>query len=459
MALTTRHPGPAIVAHDETPKENHTTLRHVARRRVQAVRGAVAARIPAVPSKSATHRALVAAALARGESRILRPLVADDTRITAAGLRQLGVTIDDANRDVWIVRGAGPRLAGGGELSLGDSGTSLRFLLAAAALGSIPAQLDGSARLRERPVGELARALGDLGASVRCTAGGGGLPAFAGGRFPEGGAVRIAGSPSSQFASALLLIGAALPRGLDLRVDPPVVSRPYVELTVEVLAAFGPRVEQVEPNRWRVQRTEYPGVELEIEGDASSASYFLALPAIVGGRVRVDGLRPRSVQPDARLGAILASLGCTVRTGEAWVEVEGRGETPGFELEIGDAPDLVPTLAAIALFASGPTTLRGVSHLRVKESDRLELLARNLTALGRPARALQDRLEIGAPAGALRGARIETRSDHRMAMAFAVAGLKLPGVEIDDADCVAKSNPDFWELLERVVAGTGDAGP
>jgi 3-phosphoshikimate 1-carboxyvinyltransferase len=424
----------------------------MAGRPIRPAAGALDAVLRAAPSKSVTHRALVAAALASGPSTILGPLDADDTRATREGLSGLGVdirTVDGA----WIVHGCGGAPPGGGELFLHESGTSLRFLLAVAALGAAPSTLDGAPRLRERPTRELAAVLEALGARVRLGPSPGGLPLRAGGRTPHGGSARVRGDRSSQFASALLLVAPRLAGGLELVLEPPVVSRPYLELTRRVLVDFGVRVEQRGPLRWHVAAGDPRGREYRVEGDHSSASYFLAAAAIVGGRMRMEGLRRDSAQPDARLAGILERLGCEVEGDAETLEVRGAGTVAPFDVELRDAPDLAPTLAVLGLFAAGPCAIRGIGHLRFKESDRLAVLAANLTRLGRPAMVDGEDLLIAAPAGALRGTSIATASDHRMAMAFAVAGLRVPGVEIDDPTCVSKSNPGFWRELERLEAG------
>ncbi len=233
-------------------------------------------------------------------------------------------------------------------------------------------------------------------------------------------------------------------------LEPPIVSLPYVELTERMLRAFGVAIDRPGPLHWQVEPGDYAGRELRVEGDHSSASYFLAAAAVRGGRVRIDGLDPQSVQPDARLGALLEQMGCRRTTGDDWIEIEGTGSVSAFDVDLSDAPDLGPTVAVLGLFADGPSVLRGVAHLRHKESDRLALLAENLTALGRPAHAEGDRLVIGERPARFQEATIRTAGDHRMAMAFALAGLAVDGVNVDDADCVAKSNPAFWEAFERL---------
>jgi 3-phosphoshikimate 1-carboxyvinyltransferase len=418
-------------------------------RTIRPAESAPDAELAAPPSKSVTHRALVAAALADGPSTILGPLLAEDTSVTRAGLRELGVPVEERDGG-WTVHGCSGRVAGGGRLWLGDSGTSARFLLALAALSRMPSRLDGSSRLRQRPLQELGEALRRLGSRIRLAPHGGGLPAEAGGSPPGGGTVRVASGRSSQFASALMLVGSRLPGGLDLTLEPPAVSLPYVELTERVLRRFGVVVQRVEPLRWRVAEGGYAGRDYRVEGDHSTASYFLAAAALLGGRVMVRGLDPDSPQPDACLAKILERLGCRVARDRDSVEVRGSGRIPSFDLTMGHAPDLVPTLAILGLFSEGASIVRGVAHLRHKESNRLEMLARNIRVLGREAEAVEDRLEIGPPTGMLRGDRISTASDHRMAMAFAVAGLRLKGVVIDDANCVAKSDPRFWDRLEAL---------
>ncbi len=422
-------------------------------RLVHAVQGRLDAVVQAPPSKSATHRALVAAALASGPSVILDPLDADDTRRTLGGLADLGIPVS-ATPGRWEVRGLGGRVPGGGAIRLGQSGTSLRFLLAAAALGERPSRLDGEMRLRERPIQELVRALLELGARVEAEGAAGSPPLVAGGSPPQGGSVALPAGTSSQFASALLLVGARLPRGLELRLEGRAVSLPYVDLTVACLGTFGVPVARLDGAAWRVPPCDYSGREVSVEGDPSSASYFLAAAAIVGGRVRVEHLDPGSPHPDARLGGILERLGCRVSTGRAFIEVEGTGRIPPFAVDLSQTPDLAPTLAVLALFSDGPCEIKGVPHLRLKESDRLEALAAGLRAFGREAEPTEDSLWVGPPPERpLRGTRVSTRSDHRIAMAMAVAGLRIGEVEIDDAACVAKSNPGFWTQLEAMAGG------
>jgi 3-phosphoshikimate 1-carboxyvinyltransferase len=405
----------------------------------------------AVPSKSDTHRALVAAALARGESEIVAPLLADDTSRTRDGLAALGARFAEFP-STWRVEGTAGSLPGGAKLSLGESGTTCRLLSAVAALGVEPSLLDGAPRLRERPLRPLLEALASLGARIEADPRTGGLPLRIGGRPLRGGAVRVPGGQTSQFASALLLVGARLPGGLEVEVEPPHVSLPYLRMTLLTLSAFGVVASQPREGTWRVPETDYAGLRYRVEGDHSSASYFLAAAVATGGRVRVDGLEPDSLQADAAFGPLLRAAGARVSSAPGSVTVESAGTLDAFDVDLSAAPDLAPTVAVVALFAGGECRLRGLGHLRLKESDRLDAVAEGLRTLGAAVAIEGDALRVAPPARA-RGGIVQTRSDHRLAMAFAVAGLRIPGVVVDDAACVAKSNPGFWDDFAALEAG------
>jgi 3-phosphoshikimate 1-carboxyvinyltransferase len=397
----------------------------------------------AVPSKSATHRALVGAAMAAGRSTIAGPLVAEDTQRTLYGLRTLGVRIEE-DGGLWHVDGVAGSPRGGGIVHLGASGTSARFLTAFAALGSAPSLLDGTARLRERPMSELVDALRALGASV--DAPGGTLPVRAGGAPVPGGSVAVRGDQSSQFTSALLLAACGFRDGLRLQITGPRVSWSYVEMTLEMLATFGAVVERSHAGGFIVPPQTLHAAEVTVEGDHSSASYHLAAVAILGGRLRARGLRCDSLQPDARFLEDLTSLGCRIEHDGDDVVVTASGELPGFTWDLAGAPDLAPTAAVLALFASGPSRLSGLDHLRLKESDRLAVIAVNVEKLGAFAKVNGGTLTIEPPPrGALHGAVIDAAGDHRIAMAFALAGRALSGVSIDGPEAVAKSYPGYWQ--------------
>lgn len=417
---------------------------------IEAANGPVDAVFDAMPSKSATHRALIASALASGRSEIRGPLDSEDTRRTLAGLRELGVVVDE-REGAWIVEGAGGVIPGGGSIDLGASGTSARFLVALASLGERPSVLDGSTRLRERPMGELIGALSSLGASIAQPSRQA-WPLRAGGSSVRGGSVTLSGARSSQFASALLLAASSFERGVRLEVSSPRVSFAYVTLTVEMLESFGAVVVREGDAGFSMPRQRLRAANVAIEGDHSSASYLFAAAAILGGRVRVQGLRVPSAQPDARFLEDLRSIGCHVRADAGGVLVEGSGVVPAFSWDLADAPDLAPTAAVLALFAEARCVLSGLKHLTLKESDRLATLRVNLARLGAAVELDEGVISIDPPArGRATGAPIRVMDDHRMAMAFAIAGLRVTGTTIDQPESVAKSYPRFWEDLGSLI--------
>ena len=423
----------------------------MALRCIEPANGPVDADFLAMPSKSATHRALVAAAIASGVSEIRGPLDAADTRRTLEGLRGLGIRVDERER-AWIVHGSAGAIPGGGSIDVGASGTSARFLAALATLGARPTLLDGSSRLRERPMEELIQTLSALGAKVETAGGRASFPLRAGGRRVRGGRAAVSGARSSQFASALLLAAPAFEQGLRLEVAPPRVSFSYVRLTAEILESFGGSVSMEGEAGFAVPPQRLTATTLAIEGDHSSASYPLAAAAILGGRVRVRGLRAESAQPDARFLRDLAALGCRVDSDGADIVVEASGRVPAFSWDLADAPDLAPTAAVLALFAEGPCVLTGLQHVALKESDRLAVVKDNLNRLGACAEVDGGTLSIVPPRrGAAHGGTIMVADDHRIAMAFAIAGLSVPGVTIDEPGAVAKSYPRFWDDLAALV--------
>jgi len=406
-------------------------------------------RFSAPPSKSYTHRALIAGALAYGETVLRTPLLAQDTHRTLAALRTLGVSIT-GNGDPLRIRGTGGMFPTGGPvtLDLGDSGTSLRLLSSVALLASREVTLDGSPRMRERPVGPLADALTAMGGQVRYRGRTGFPPLTVQGVF-RGGTVTVDGSMSSQFASSLLLAGPCGREDLVLRIDPPPVSASYLDVTADIMAAFGVEVEREGTTIFRVPAGKgYRGREYRVEGDYSSASYLLALAAVAGGRVTVEGLAPRSVQGDRMFLSILASMGCNVRSEGDSVTVERAGPLHGVEAEMSSAPDTVMTVCAVAPFADSPTILTGTGHLQYNESVRIRVMAGRIRLLGGKVEVGEDRIRI-LPA-ALHGGTVDPAGDHRIAMAFAVIGLGAGGVTVEHAETVGKSFPGFWDQLRGV---------
>ena len=397
-------------------------------------------------SKSYTHRALMAAALAAGESVLTNALAAEDTELTAAALTQLGAGIDWQGTTIRVTGRGGRWLPAPLPIYLGNSGTSMRFLTALAALGEGEYLLTGTERLCQRPLGELLEALRQAGVQAVSERGDGCPPVRVTGGL-TGGKAQLSGAISSQYLSALLFIGPLAPKGLKIDITGELVSRPYVDLTLEVLGNFG-----ISYYREGYRYFELPGGqsylprEYEIEADASSASYFWAAAALTGGRVTITNLSLESSQGDAAFPEVLGRMGCAIESTPAGLTVQG-GPLQGVTVDMATMPDLVPTLAVLAAFAAGDTVITGVAHLRHKESDRLAAVATELGKLGIEARETADGLVIrgGTPKGAV----IHTYNDHRIAMSFAVAGLKIPGVAINDPECVAKSFPDFWQFFEK----------
>ncbi len=402
-------------------------------------------------SKSLTNRALVCAALADGESVLESPLEAEDTLLMREALRALGARVTE-EAGLWRVWGVAGRVGGGVSLSCGNAGTVLRFLAAVAAAAARPVRLDGSPRMRERPVGALADALRRLGARVAFE-GRDGFPPLTVAGPAVGGATPVASEESSQFLSALLLAGPLFARGLDATPDAGpggrVPSRPYVDLTRAVMRAFGRDVTVREDGAHVAAAGPYRPARTRVEGDASAAQYPLAAAVLAGGRVRVTGLDRTTLQGDAAILRFLEAAGAEVSDGPGFLEAHGPGPPlRPIAADCGDTPDLAPVLAVLALFARGESRLTGLSTLRVKESDRVAAIAAECERLGATVRAVRDEISI-RPAD-LRAATIETYGDHRIAMAFALVGLRVPGVRIRDPGCVAKTYPEFWTDLERL---------
>ncbi|MFZ2089553.1 MAG: 3-phosphoshikimate 1-carboxyvinyltransferase [Desulfobaccales bacterium] len=401
-------------------------------------------------SKSYTHRALIAAALAPGESILANALKAEDTELTTRALTMLGAGLDWQGRTVQV-RGAGGRLLpASASIFLGNSGTSMRFLTAVAALGQGVYRLTGTPRLCERPMGELLTALKDLGVRAISEQGNDCPPVVVQGGGFTGGHTSLSGAVSSQYLSALLLIGPLASRGVVIDITGELVSRPYVDITLSVLTAFG-----ITYSREGYQFFELPGGQsyqprhYDIEADASSASYFWAAAALTRGRVTITNLDLESVQGDIDFLSVLARMGCHLTSAPEGLTVEG-GPLRGIHMDMSAMPDLVPTLGVLAAFAEGETVVSGVAHLRHKESNRLAAVVTELRKMGITAEETPDGLCIVG--GVPQGAAIDTYDDHRIAMSFAVAGLKIPGVVVRDPGCVAKSFPDFWEYLEKLYS-------
>ncbi len=429
-------------------------------RRVEPLDGPLDATVRVPGSKSLTNRALVCAALASGTSTVDGALVADDTEAMRTALEALGAAVDrDPASGRLTVEGTGGRLRPGPVgLDVRLSGTTSRFLLPLVALGEGRYRLDGAPPLRARPMGPVLDGVRSLGAGVEHHGAPGHLPVtvVAPGGL-AGGDVAVPGDTSSQFLSGLLLAAPCTRDGVRLTVTTPLVSRPFVDLTTDVMAAFGARVERRGDRPgggpvFHVAPGGYRATAYRVEPDASAASYFLAAAAVVGGRATVEGLGTASRQGDARFADLLAAMGAQVERTAAATTVTGTGRLRGLgDVDMSDMPDMAQTLAVVAVFADRPTRVRGVELIRGHETDRIAAVVTELRRAGIDAREQRDGFVVHP--GRPRPARIETYDDHRMAMSFAVLGLAAPGIEIADPACVAKTFPGFWDVLDSLRDG------
>jgi 3-phosphoshikimate 1-carboxyvinyltransferase len=453
-------------------------------------------------SKSITNRALVLAALtAKGFAYALRGVLrSEDTELMIEGLRALGfrVLVEWSESAVFVSSEEGEPIipARGTDLFVGNSGTTMRFLTAVSSLGHGRFRLDGVPRMRERPIEDLLAALRQLGVGAFSEAGNGCPPVVVEADGLEGGRVRVKGDVSSQFLSGLILAAPFARRDVTVEIDGPLVSWAYVFMTAQMLRQWGLRIRQPdnhladialslnERRDWGARISEQAGGvcfhirgqqyeslpahrdkaeawsisqgldprhpwlrDYSIEPDASAASYFWGAAAVTGGRVTVPGLHRRGLQGDVRFAEVLDDMGCSLQEDESGLTVEG-GTLRGIDVDMNDISDTVMTLATVACFAEGPTTIRNVAHIRHKETDRLHALATELRRVGALVDEFADGLTITPRP--LHGAEVETYNDHRMAMSMALVGLRVPGVVIKNPGCVAKTYPAFFEDLERL---------
>jgi 3-phosphoshikimate 1-carboxyvinyltransferase len=425
----------------------------------------VSGRLRVPPSKSLTHRYLNLALLARRPLIVERPLLAEDTRLFLTALARCGWTMEERPAKAEIVLEPGIDSLGGAgagapvEIFCGNAGTLLRFLIASLAVRPGRWRLDGTARLRERPVAPLVEALRGLGAEIRELGSPGHAPLEIAGGTLVGGSTRLDAGESSQFLSALLMAGLAAPRPVTVEVTA-LTSAPYVEVTLAAARQCGGHIEIREEGARGLVYQTLPGLQpplrLRVEGDASAASYPAAAAALTGGEVALEGLAADSPQGDRRFLDLLGSMGADVVWGRDEVEVWG-GTLRAVEADLSGMPDMVPTLAALAPFAQGTTRIVNVAHLRLKESDRLAAMTAELRRLGAVVEEGRDRLDIagswhGSPPPADR-VTVDTHGDHRIAMSLALVGLRRPGVVIGSPQVVAKSYPAFWQDLQGLLRG------
>lgn len=403
-------------------------------------------------SKSLTNRALTVAALAAGTSRLTGVLDSQDTRVMIDSLQRLGLTVrhDPESCVVDILGCDGHIPARSADLWLENSGTSIRFLTALCTLGSGRYRLDGNSRMRERPIGELVHALRQLGGDVVCELGTDCPPVVIQASGLPGGVARIKGNVSSQYLSGLLMAAPAAKGPVEIVLEGPLVSEPYIDMTLAVMAKFNVQVETDRGGRYACQPQPYRATNYDIEPDASAASYFFAAAAITGGKVTVSGLTRHSLQGDLQFVDALEKMGSRVTFAAGGVTVEGR-PLKGIDIDMGAISDTAQTLAAVAPFADGPTRIRNVAHIRHKETDRIAALVTELRRLGLTIEEHDDGLTIH-PAPPL-PATIHTYDDHRMAMSFALIGLRSPGIRIANPECTSKTYPEFFQDLKKLCEG------
>lgn len=405
-------------------------------------------------SKSMTARALILAALASGPSTVRRPLIARDTLLMVEGLRAVGVAVDTSDDDLWTVTPGGS-FKGDTAVDCGLAGTVMRFLPPVAALADGPVAFDGDPHARKRPNDGVIKALRDLGVSIDD-----------GGRLAlpftvnatgsvKGGELAVDASKTSQLVSALLLSAPRFEQGLDLRHvgDRPVPSRPYLDMVVQMLRQAGAEVDDSEPNRWKVAPGELQGREWVIEPDLQNAAPFLLAAVAVGGRVTVEGWPTETTQAGDRIREVITQLGSRVEWSRGGLTVVGSPSLIPAELDLADASELTPSLAALFGVNQGPFAIRGVAHIRGHETDRIAALVTELRKIGADVDEFEDGLRVNK--GGHGSGTWATYADHRMAHAGVVAGLVIPGLVLDDVACVSKTWPDFAEAWEQAILGGG----
>jgi 3-phosphoshikimate 1-carboxyvinyltransferase len=413
------------------------------------------ATVSVVGSKSYTNRFLAIASLCPEQTVLRNALHAQDTILLAQALRSFGhvdVLLDGDSETITVVPNGRPMRAPETEIDMGNAGTPIRFLITMAAFAHGRTVLTGNKRMRERPMGHLLDALRLLGVDARAVEGNGSPPIEIPGPTLHGGSTRIDGTVSSQFTSSLLISAPRAEKGIDLEVVGDLVSKPYVDMTVAALRQTGIEVGRNGYSAFSVQGGQsYRGGEITVEPDASGMSYFLAAAAILGGRITIPGISLDSVQGDVGLVKAFTDMGCTSPVGSDGIALEG-GALTGIDIDMTDMPDVVPTLAVVAAYARGRTHITGIGNLRFKECDRIAAVSTELGKMGVTVDTTEDSMTVHGGSEP-KGAVIDTYDDHRIAMAFAIAGLRTPGVVIRHPACVAKSFPVFWERFESIRGG------
>lgn len=406
-------------------------------------------------SKSLSNRILLLAALAKGETRVTNLLDSDDVRHMLAALQSLGVRYrlsDDRTECTISGQGGSFTVPEETELFLGNAGTAVRPLTAALCLSAGQFMITGEPRMYERPIGDLVDALAALGAKIDYCQAAGYPPLKIVGQNLKGGEVTIKGNISSQYLTALLMVAPLFQSGLVIRVDGELVSKPYIDITLDTMARFGVKVKNNEYQSFEVaagQQYQSPG-DIMVEGDASSASYFLAAAAVGGGPIRVHGTGSASVQGDAKFAKVLEQMGAHVEYSDYWIEVTGSGHLQGVDVDLNHIPDAAMTIATLALFAKGETCIRNIYNWRVKETDRLAAMATELRKVGAEVEEGLDFIRI-VPPQSIQAAVIDTYNDHRMAMCFSLAAFGDAPITINDPNCTSKTFPNYFRVFSSIT--------
>ncbi|MBA62939.1 MAG: 3-phosphoshikimate 1-carboxyvinyltransferase [Planctomycetaceae bacterium] len=399
-------------------------------------------------SKSITNRALICAAFANGRSRLVRPLKSEDTAVMITALNQVGVKVSWDGDDLLIDGGIAEVGDKNNEIFVANSGTTIRFLSSMLAAVGGEYRFDGVHRMRQRPIKDLVDALNQLGVDSSCATNG--CPPLS---VKSSGFVAnkcsVRGDISSQYLSGLMMASAVTSKSIVITVDGELVSKPYIDITLNVMRSYGASISNSDYLRFEIAgESNYASGEYHIEPDASAASYFFAIAAVTGGTVTVEGLNRDAIQGDVAFCRCLEAMGCKVEYGKDAITVTG-GTLTGIDVDMNAISDTVPTLGVVALFAEGITNIRNVEHVRHKETDRITDLGRELKKLG--ARIEERRDGLAVSPGILSAAEIDTYDDHRMAMSFSIAGLMIDGVLINNPSCCEKTYPEFFRDFEELV--------
>lgn len=420
---------------------------------VQTVSQPIRGTIRPPGSKSLTNRALVISALAAGTSRLSGALDSQDTRVMIDSLGRLGLNVaHNAAHATITMHGCGGSFpSNSAELRLENSGTSIRFLTAICALACGRYRLDGNARMRERPIGDLVSTLNQLGSDCRCELNNDCPPVLVVAQGLPGGKASVRSDLSSQFLSAVLMVAPYAMKPVEIQVEGELVSEPYVDMTLGIMRQFGMHVHRAGKNHFRFEPSLYKAIDYSIEPDASAASYFFAAAAMTGGRITVPGLSRVALQGDVKFVEALERMGCEVHWDVDSITVTG-GMLHGIDVDMNEISDTAQTLAVVATAALGPTRIRNVAHMRHKETDRISALAIELRRLGQDVEEFPDGLLIH-PSAVTPGV-VETYDDHRMAMSFSLLGLRHSGIRIANPRCVEKTYPHYFADLERLCGVT-----